>query len=237
MSLLNPEECLAALVQIRDAAQQRVFISSACSPPTEHFIELLCENIRDVAKDLALARVLVETALYSASVVNTPRAWGLATRATGEVLWVGRQFQEAQPQFEKAVDFFQQASDSLEAGHTLVTMVDNLSRLGRYDEAVREASAEMITLMVYDYLGLVLEATEGSGMHDPVAVPLKIAASVCRFFDNAAAARGRGRYGIRGEVKHEHTGLLCEPRIGNARMLFAPSLCLQRHEGSSAEYA
>ena len=138
MSVSNPEDLLAALVQIRDAAQQRAFISSACVAPTVELIELLAERIRELAwKEPALAETLAETGLHLASLVNTSRVWALATRSQAEVLYTARRFAEAQPQFERAVELFLEAGLDVEAGRTLVTMMDNLSHLGRYEEAIQ----------------------------------------------------------------------------------------------------
>jgi len=44
---------------------------------------------------------------------------------------------EAQPLFERSVELFSEAGLSGEAGRTLVIEMDNLSYLGRYEEAIR----------------------------------------------------------------------------------------------------
>ena len=59
MTLSNPEESLAALAQIRDAAQQRAFISNARSVPTQALIESLSTKILELLpRDPDLAQVL-----------------------------------------------------------------------------------------------------------------------------------------------------------------------------------
>ena len=61
MSLTSPEASLAGLVQIRDAAQQRAFISKAPTPPTQALIESISTKIRELLpKDPDLAKTLLE---------------------------------------------------------------------------------------------------------------------------------------------------------------------------------
>ena len=76
MTLTNPELHLAALAEIRDAAQQRAFISSAQGSPTQELIEAISTRIRELLpRDPDLAQIFAETNLHIASIVNTPVAW------------------------------------------------------------------------------------------------------------------------------------------------------------------
>src|SRR5574340_1197359 len=56
-------------------------------------------------------------------------------------------------------------------------------------DAVGQASAEQVALVVHEHLGLVFEAAERAGMDDAVAVALEFAAAVRRGLGNPAAAR------------------------------------------------
>ena len=58
MTQSDPEDYLAGLVQIRDAAQQRVYISNAKVAPTAALVEALSLKIRDTAwKDPQVCRI------------------------------------------------------------------------------------------------------------------------------------------------------------------------------------
>ena len=136
MSLPNPEQYLASLAQVRDAARQRVYISDSGVAPTIEFIELLSTKIRDLCpKDPQLAEALAETNLYLASVIDTPAGWAFANRSRAHVLYTMRRCLEAQPFFERAVELFVQAEMDAEAGRTMVGEMDNLSFLSRFEEA------------------------------------------------------------------------------------------------------
>lgn len=138
MASLDPEEYLAGLARIRDAAQQRAYISNARATPTPALIESLSRKIRDIAwKDPALAEALAESNLYLASRVDTPAVWAYATRSRAQVLHTMRKCAEAQPHFERAVQLFSEAGLDAEAGRTMVTEMENLSYLGRYEDAIR----------------------------------------------------------------------------------------------------
>ncbi|HET9942459.1 MAG TPA: tetratricopeptide repeat protein, partial [Terriglobia bacterium] len=140
MTLLDPEEYLAGLAQIRDAAQQRAYISSSSVAPSLAHVEALSQKIREIGwKDLALAEALAESNRYLASQINTPAAWAYATRSTAQVLHMMRRCAEAQPLFEQAVKLFNEAGLKPEAGRTIVTVMENLMYLGRYEEALRLA--------------------------------------------------------------------------------------------------
>ncbi|HET9219514.1 MAG TPA: CHAT domain-containing protein [Terriglobia bacterium] len=140
MTLLDPEEYLAGLAQIRDAAQQRAYISSSNVVPSLGHVEALSQKIREIGwKDLSLAEALAESNRYLASQINTPAAWGYATRSTAQVLHMMRKCVEAQPLFEQAVKLFSEAGLMPEAGRTTVTVMENLMYLGRYEEALRLA--------------------------------------------------------------------------------------------------
>jgi tetratricopeptide (TPR) repeat protein len=140
VTLLDPEEYLAGLTQIRDAAQQRAYISSSTVAPTLAHVEALSQKIREIGwKDLALAEVLAESNRYLASQINTPAAWAYATRSTAQVLHMMRRCAEAQPLFEQAVKLFSEAGLKPETGRTIVTVMENLMYLGRYEEALKLA--------------------------------------------------------------------------------------------------
>ena len=138
MSLPNPEQSLAALAQIRDAAQQRAYISDSGVAPTLDFIVSLSLKIRDLCpKDPPLAEALVETNLYLASLIDTPAVWAYANRSRAHILYTMRRCLEAQPFFERAVELFSEAELDAEAGRTMVGEMDNLSFLSRFEEATQ----------------------------------------------------------------------------------------------------
>ena len=121
MTLTSPEASLAGLVQIRDAAQQRAFISKAPTPPTQALIESISTKIRELLpKDPDLAKTLAETNLHIASLLDTPVAWAYANRSRAQVLYTMRQSAEADPYFEKAAALFEEVGLSGELGRTLV---------------------------------------------------------------------------------------------------------------------
>jgi CHAT domain-containing protein len=133
----SPEQLLAGLVETRDAARQRALISSSNVSPTLALVQLLAQKVREYCpKDPALAQALAETSLYVASLVNTPVALAYATRSKAQALYTMRQSAEALPFFEQAADLFSSAGLAGEVGRTLVTQMDNLSYLGRYEEAI-----------------------------------------------------------------------------------------------------
>jgi CHAT domain-containing protein len=140
VTFLDPEEYLAGLAQIRDAAQQRAYISSSRVTPSLAHIEALSQKIREIGwRDLALAEALAESNRYLASQINTPAAWAYAIRSNAQVLHMMRRCAEAQPLFEQAVKLFTEAALTAEAGRTIVTVMENLMYLGRYEEALRLA--------------------------------------------------------------------------------------------------
>ena len=137
MTVTNPEDFLARLVQIRDAAQQRAFISNAASLPSQAFVESLSTKIRELLpRDPELAQVLAETNLYIASLLDQPLAWAHANRSLAQVLYTMRRSAEADSYFEKAADLFERAGLRGEVGRTLVGQMDNLMYLSRYSEAL-----------------------------------------------------------------------------------------------------
>jgi tetratricopeptide (TPR) repeat protein len=165
VTLSDPENYLAGLAQIRDAAQQRVYISESSVTPTPALVEALSLRIRDTGwKDPVLASALAESNLYLASQIDTPAVWAYATRSRAQVLHTMRKCAEAQPLFEQAVQLFSEAGLAPEAGRTMVTAMENLSYLGRYEEALRlEAPARAALEKAHDsrYLTLV-EASLGN---------------------------------------------------------------------------
>jgi len=139
-TLSNPEQCLAALAQIRDAAEQRALISSAEGAPTLSLIESISARIRELLpRDPDLAETLGETSFYLASVINTPVAWAFANRSRAQVLYTMRKSAEAEPFFNKAVALFETAGLVGEVGRTLVGQIDNLMYLSRYAEGLEVA--------------------------------------------------------------------------------------------------
>ena len=137
MTVTNPEDSLAGLVQIRDAAQQRAFISNAASLPSQAFVESISTKIRELLpRDPELAQVLAETNLYIASLLDQPLAWAYANRSLAQVLYTMRRSAEADAYFEKAADLFERAGLRGEVGRTLVGQMDNLMYLSRYSEAL-----------------------------------------------------------------------------------------------------
>ena len=136
MSRLSPEQYLASLAQIRDAALQQAYISNSGVAPSLELIETLSFRIRDLCpKDPLLAEAFAETNLYLASLVDTPAGWAYAYRSRAHVLYTMRRCLEAQPFFELAVDLFSQTQLNGEAGRTMVGEMDNLSFLSRFEEA------------------------------------------------------------------------------------------------------
>jgi CHAT domain-containing protein len=137
VSKTNPDEYLAELVQIRDAALQRVFISNARVPASQALVESVCLKIRELLpKDPALAEMLAESNLYLASLIATPVAAAFATRAQAQVLYTMRKCAEARPLYDTAANLFANANLHGEVGRTLVAQIDNLNYLSLYDEAI-----------------------------------------------------------------------------------------------------
>ncbi|MBI2150210.1 MAG: CHAT domain-containing protein [Acidobacteria bacterium] len=137
MTVKNPEAHLASLAQIRDAAQQRAFISNTPGSATQALIESISTKIRELLpRDPDLARVFAETSLHIASLVDTPVAWAYANRSRAQVLYTMRKSTEAEPFFDRAAQLFEKAELSGEFGRTLVGQMDNLMYLSRYEEAL-----------------------------------------------------------------------------------------------------
>ena len=140
MSLTSPETSLGGLVQIRDASQQRAFISNGATPPSQALLESISTKIRELLpRDPDLAQILAETNLYNASLLDTPLAWAHANRSRAQVLYTMRQSAEADLYFEKAASLFEEVGESGELGRTLVAQMDNLMYLSRYTEALNLA--------------------------------------------------------------------------------------------------
>ncbi len=147
MTLSSPELHLAALAEIRDAAQQRAFISSGEGVPTQGLIEAISTKIRELLpRDPDLAQIFAETNLYIASLVDTPVGWAWANRSRAQVLYTMRKSTEAEPFFERAAQLFEQAALDGEFGRTLVAQMDNLVYLSRYDEALRLSERARVAL-------------------------------------------------------------------------------------------
>jgi CHAT domain-containing protein/tetratricopeptide (TPR) repeat protein len=142
VAVSSPEECLTALTQIRNAADQRAYISNATSLPTQNLIESVSTKIRELLpRDPDLAEILAETNLYMASLVDTPLAWAYANRSRAQVLYTMRKSADAEPFFARAVELFEKADLAGEVGRTLVGQMDNLMYLSRYTEALTVAQS------------------------------------------------------------------------------------------------
>jgi tetratricopeptide (TPR) repeat protein len=138
----SAEESLAALTQIRNAADQRAYISNATSLPTQNLIESVSTKIRELLpRDPDLAEILAETNLYMASLVDSPLAWAYANRSRAQVLYTMRKSADAEPFFARAVELFEKADLAGEVGRTLVGQMDNLMYLSRYTEALTVAKS------------------------------------------------------------------------------------------------
>lgn len=143
----TPEECVAALEQMPDAAQQQAFLSQSGVQPSLALVEACSRRIRELCyKDPASAEILANTNLHLASLVDTPTAWALANRSRAQVLYTMRRAAAAAPYFERAVELFTEVGLELEASRTLVTQMDNLIYLSRYDEAAKLESRARATL-------------------------------------------------------------------------------------------
>src|SRR5687768_3484234 len=69
-------------------------------------------------------------------------------------------------------------------------------------QAVRQARAKQVSLMIYENLRLVLESPEGRRMNDPIPVALERGAPLRRFFGEPAPAGIRLRYRVRRQLMH-----------------------------------
>ena len=142
MTLPSSEECLTALAQIRNVADQQTYITNAGFPPTQTLIESVSAKIRELLpRDPELAEVLAETNLYMASLVDTPLAWAFANRSRAQVLYTMRRSADADPFFARSVELFEKAGLPGEVGRTLVGQMDNLMYLSRYNEALAVAQS------------------------------------------------------------------------------------------------
>src|SRR5262245_51599921 len=84
---LSLEQYLASVMQLRDAAQQRAFISNNPIASAPEFLELLASRVRELLpRDLDMAEILAESALHVSGLINTPLAGAQATRAKAWVL-------------------------------------------------------------------------------------------------------------------------------------------------------
>src|SRR6185295_3883119 len=74
----------------------------------------------------------------------------------------------------------------------------------RHLQAVGQAGAEKVPLVVDEYLGLVFEAAEGGGVDDAIAIALVFAPAARRGLAVAAPARVLGARRVRGEFALRH---------------------------------
>jgi len=138
--LSNPEEAVAALVNIRSAAEQQAFVSNAPGVANQALLESIATKIRELLpRDPDLAEALAQTSFCIASALNTPLAWAYANRSRAQVFYTMRRSLEAEPYFVEAVRLFAEAGLAQEVGRTLVGQVDNLMYLSRYSEALDAA--------------------------------------------------------------------------------------------------
>ena len=152
----NPEELLAALLLIRDAAEQRVFISATPGAPSQALVECISSKIRELLpRDPELGQTLAQTNLYIASLLDTSLAWAYANRSQAQIYYTMRKSLEAEPYFEKAVQLFEEADLVGEVGRTLVGQVDNLMYLSRYSDALGAASRARAALEKAEDFGYV----------------------------------------------------------------------------------
>jgi CHAT domain-containing protein len=137
VTLSSPEESLASLAQIRDAARQRAYIANATGSPNQTLIESISAKIRELLpRDPDMAEILAETNLYIASLVDTPVGWAFANRSRAQVLYTMRKSADAEHFFGRAVELFETAGLTGEVGRTLIGQMDNLMYLSRYTEAL-----------------------------------------------------------------------------------------------------
>ena len=152
----NPEELLAALVQIRDAREQRTYVLNHTGAASQALVECISAKIRELLpRDPELGQTLAETNLYLASLVDTPLAWAYANRSQAQIYHIVRKSQEADSYFEKAVQLFDEAGLVGEVGRTLVGQIDNLMYLSRYSDALKAASRARAALEKAGDLGYV----------------------------------------------------------------------------------
>src|SRR5262245_54770908 len=136
----DPEKTLLALLKIRSVPEQRTFMSSTGSVPSQSLIESISTKIRELLpRDPDLAQTLAETNLYIASILDTSLAWAYANRSRAQVFYTMRKSAEPEPYFDKAVRLFDEAGLPGEVGRTLVGQMDNLMYLSRYTEALEAA--------------------------------------------------------------------------------------------------
>ena len=117
-------EFVDRLVQIRDAAGQRAFISESDSPPSQELVDELTDRIRELLpKDPPLAEALAESSQELASRLDTPLAWGHAYQCRAYVFTNLKKAAEAQPYYEKAGRAFTEAGAMRELGPDAVRRV------------------------------------------------------------------------------------------------------------------
>ncbi len=123
-----------------------------------------------IRHDTQCLGVVIKTPAPGKAFVKRPLA-GMAERRMAEIVGERQRFGEILIQSERARE---RASDLRDL------------------ERVRQPRAIVIALVIDEYLRLVRQASKGSGMDDPVAVPPEgIAARTCRFIVASAPALRR----------------------------------------------
>ena len=129
-------EFLDALLQVRDVAGQRAFVSENDFPASQELIEELSVRIREwLPKDRELVEALTETNFLLASQVGTPLASAFANQCKAYVFMNMRKGAEAQLFYEKAAKLFGEAGADRELGRNLLVQTENLTALGKFDRA------------------------------------------------------------------------------------------------------
>ncbi|MDR3701537.1 MAG: CHAT domain-containing protein [Candidatus Sulfopaludibacter sp.] len=93
------------------------------------------EVLRILYADSGRAQRLAAAASWLAADLDDPGSRALALRASGHVNYAGSRYQEAIRCYQEALDVFTALGSDIEAGRTLLSGMQPLSYLGRYDDA------------------------------------------------------------------------------------------------------
>ena len=137
MAISSPaREFVDRLIQIRDEAGQRAFISESDFPLSQELVDELSERIRRLLlKDPPLAEALAESNLELAARLDTPLAWGYAYKCKAFAFTNLKKAAEAEPFYEKAGQAFTEAGAMQEMGRMLCAQAYNLNYLSEYERA------------------------------------------------------------------------------------------------------
>lgn len=112
-------------------------LAEAGIPTTESLIESLAAAVRRLCpKDPGRADILADAAIVFAHEVASPKASAFANRAKGDVLFTMKRTEESLPYYERAIGAFRTLELPGEFGRTLCAQMENLTYLGRYEEAL-----------------------------------------------------------------------------------------------------